>query len=188
MATKGRKPTKLPTKIKLKRTKNLSPGTVSYTGKKHTLATHLDIIDYSNEHYDRFKTQTVQDAFKYNDISHITWINVNGLSDTAAIVALGNHFELHPLIQEDIVSTYQRPKIEEYEDYLFLVFKMLHFDENEKLKKEHISLVMGKDYVVTFQEADNDVFDDLRERIEQGKGRVRSVGADYLMFAILDAV
>ncbi len=188
MAAKGRKKTKPTTKIKPRRAKNLSPGTVAYTGKKTSLVTNLDIIDYSKEHYDRFETKTVADAFKYEDATHITWINVNGLSDTKAIVDLGTHFDLHPLIQEDIVSTHQRPKIDEYEDYLFLVFKMLHYDDKEHLTKEHVSMVVGTDYVITFQESAGDVFDDLRERLEQGRGRVRGAGADYLMFALLDAV
>lgn len=188
MASSGRKKKNPSKKIKPRRAKNLSPGTVSYTGKKTSLVTKLDIIDYSKEYYERFETQTIADVFKYEDASRITWINVNGLSDTAAIVALGNHFELHPLIQEDIVSTHQRPKIDEYDDYLYLVFKMLHYDDKEHLANEHISMVMGKDYVITFQESEGDVFDDLRERLEQNRGRVRGVGADYLMFAILDAV
>ncbi len=175
------------TKIQPKRAKNYSPGTVNYTGKKTTTVTELDIIDYSKEHYNRFETNDIHEAFNYEDSTNITWINVNGLSNTDDIITLGTHFELHPLIQEDIVSTYQRPKIDEYEDYLFIVFKMLHYDD-EKLTNEHISMVVGKDYVLTFQEAEGDVFGDLRERLEHGKGRIRTVGSDYLMFAILDAV
>lgn len=186
MAAKRRKKTQT-TKIQPKRAKNLSPGTVSYTGKKTTTVTKLDIIDYSKEHYHRFETNNIQEAFNYEESTNITWINVNGLSNTDDIMTLGNHFELHPLIQEDIVSTYQRPKIDEYDEYLFIVFKMLHYDD-EQLTNEHISLVMGKDYVLTFQEAEGDVFGDLRERLEHGKGRIRSAGADYLMFAIIDAV
>ncbi|HNP67608.1 MAG TPA: magnesium/cobalt transporter CorA [Aequorivita sp.] len=176
------------TKIQPKRARNLSPGTVTYTGKKTTTVTELDIIDYSKEHYDRFETNNIQEAFTYEDSSNITWINVNGLSNTDDIVTLGNHFELHPLIQEDIVTTNQRPKIDEYEEYLFIVFKMLHYDENEHLTNEHISMVVGSDYVITFQEAEGDVFGDLRDRLEHGKGRIRGSGSDYLMFAILDAV
>lgn len=174
-------------KIQPKRARNLSPGTVAYTGKKTTTITELDIIDYSKEHYHRFETNNIREAFNYEDSTNITWINVNGLSNTDDIITLGNHFELHPLIQEDIVSTYQRPKIDEYEDYLFIVFKMLHYD-NEQLTNEHISMVVGKDYVLTFQEAEGDVFGDLRDRLEHGKGRIRGMGSDYLMFAILDAV
>ncbi|MDN3723474.1 magnesium/cobalt transporter CorA [Aequorivita sp. SDUM287046] len=186
MAAKKRRKTQT-TKIQPKRARNFSPGTVTYTGKKITTVTTLDIIDYSKEHFHRFETNNIHEAFNYEDSTNITWINVNGLSNTQDIVTLGNHFELHPLIQEDIVSTYQRPKIDEYEEYLFLVFKMLHYDD-EQLTKEHISLVMGKDYVLTFQEAEGDVFGDLRERLEHGKGRIRGAGSDYLMFAILDAV
>ena len=110
------------------------------------------------------------------------------MGNTNDIVTLGNHFELHPLIQEDIVTTHQRPKIDEYDDYLFIVFKMLHYNESERLINEHVSMVMGKDYVLTFQEAEGDVFGDLRERLEHGKGRIRGAAADYLMFTILDAV
>lgn len=186
MAGKGkRKPT---VKIEPRKARNLSPGTVKYIGKKTATITTLDIIDYSKDHYERFETHDIQEVFKFEDASHITWINVNGLSNTNDIVALGNHFGLHPLIQEDIVTTHQRPKIDEYEDYLFLVFKMLHYNKNEHLVKEHVSMVMGKDYVITFQEAEGDVFNDLRERLEHGKGRIRDSGADYLMFGILDAV
>ena len=185
-ARKRKKP--LTTKIEPKRAQNLSPGTVRYTGKKATTATQLDIIDYSKEHYERYETNNIEDAFKYEDSSHIQWINVNGLGNTNDIVTLGNHFELHPLIQEDIVTTHQRPKIDEYDDYLFIVFKMLHYNESERLINEHVSMVMGKDYVLTFQEAEGDVFGDLRERLEHGKGRIRGAAADYLMFTILDAV
>lgn len=187
MAARRRRKQQTP-KIEPKRARNLSPGTVNYTGKKSITKTQLDIIDYSKEHYERFETHTIEDAFTFEDANHITWINVNGLNNTDDIISLGTHFDLHPLIQEDIVTTNQRPKIEEYDDYLFLVFKMLHYDEQEHLTNEHVSMVMGKDYVITFQEAEGDVFGDLRERLEHGKGRIREVGADYLMFAILDAV
>src|SRR5690554_307406 len=174
--------------IRPKRVQNPSPGTVRYTGKKTTLQTQLDIIDYSKEHFERFATTSIADAFKYEDETHITWINVNGLTDTDAIVALKDYFELHPLIQEDIVAIHQRPKIDEYENYLFLVFKMLQYTDAGDLVVEHVSMVLGKDYILTFQEAEGDTFDDLRARIEHGKGRVRRSGSDYLMFAVLDAV
>lgn len=175
-------------KIQPRRAKNLSPGTVSYTGKKTELETQLDIIDYSKEDFQRFQTKSLVEAFKFEDETHVTWINVNGLSDTESIVTLGNYFELHPLIQEDIVRTQQRPKIDEYDNYIFIVFKMLEYDKDGNLFTEHVSLVLGKDYVLTFQEAESDVFDEIRERLEQGRGRIRNAGADYLTFSILDAV
>lgn len=182
---KRKQPTK---KIEPKKARNPSPGTVAYTGNKTTTQTQLDIVDYSKDTYSRFETNEIDEVFKYEDASHITWINVNGLSNSNDIITLGNHFDLHPLIQEDIVTTNQRPKIDEYDDYLFIVFKMLHYDENEQLINEHVSMVMGNDYLVTFQEAEGDVFGDLRDRLEHSKGRIRGAGSDYLMFAILDAV
>jgi magnesium transporter len=164
------------------------PGTVKYRGHKAKKVTKLEIIDYSPSHFDSFQSENVEDAFNFKGTEHVTWINVDGLSNTAHIEALGSHYHLHPLIQEDIVSTNQRPKMDEYEDYLFIVFKMLHYNDQAELIYEHVSIIMGKDYVLTFQEADGDVFDGVRERLKNDKGRVRSSGSDYLMFALLDAV
>lgn len=171
-----------------KKNPNLVPGTVYYTGKKHKSTTGIEIIDFSKEYFQRFKTSEIEQVFKYEDPSHITWINVDGLNNSEPIIALGNHFNLHPLIQEDIVNIHQRPRIEEYDDFLFMVFKMLHYNEEGVLTIEHMSLVMGKDYILTFQEADFDVFDDVKDRLEQSRGRIRSSGSDYLMFSLMDAV
>jgi magnesium transporter len=174
--------------LKPKKANNAAPGTVTYTGKKQSLVTKLEIIDYSRDHYDRVLSENIEDAFKFDESERVTWINVDGLNNTQEIERLGDYYNLHPLIQEDIVTTNQRPKMDEYEDYLFIVFKMLHYGPDGVLINEHVSMVMGKDYVTTFQEADGDVFDNIRDRLENSKGRIRNAGADYLMFAILDAV
>jgi len=187
MAARRKKKIKLP-RIKAKPIRNQAPGTVTYIGIKESLVTKLEIIDYSKDHYNRLDTENIEEAFKRRESNRISWININGLSNTKEIEHLGNYYNLHPLIQEDIVTTYQRPKIDEYEDYLFIVFKMLHYSNAGELINEHVSLVLGKDYVLTFQEADGDVFDDLRDRLENSKGRIRNAGSDYLMFTILDAV
>ncbi|MGB0950239.1 MAG: magnesium/cobalt transporter CorA [Marinirhabdus sp.] len=151
-------------------------------------STKVEIIDYGKDHYERTDAEDVQAAFQFKGTQHVTWINVNGLNNTAEIERLGNNYRLHPLIQEDIVSTGQRPKMDEYEDYLFMVFKMLHYSEGGDFMNEHVSLVVGKDYVLSFQEADGDVFDGIRDRLKNNKGRIRNAGPDYLMFALLDAV
>ncbi|GEQ86340.1 magnesium transport protein CorA [Patiriisocius marinistellae] len=167
---------------------NEAPGTVTYTGKKENVATKVEIIDYSKDRYHRVDSENIEDAFSFESSEHITWININGLNNTKEIERLGEYYNLHPLIQEDIVSTNQRPKMDEYPEYLYIVFKMLHYNENGDFINEHVSMVMGKDYVTTFQEADGDVWDGLRDRLENAKGRVRNAGADYLMFALLDAI
>ncbi|MGK0376766.1 magnesium/cobalt transporter CorA [Patiriisocius sp. Uisw_017] len=173
---------------KIPKIKNEIPGAVNYTGKKDFNVTKIEIIDYSKNHYKRIDSEHIDDAFAFENSEHITWINVNGLNNTAEIERLGEYYNLHPLIQEDIVSTHQRPKMDEYDNYLFIVFKMLHYTDEGVLVNEHISMVIGKNYVTTFQEADGDVFDNIRDRLENAKGRIRNKGADYLMFALLDAV
>lgn len=163
------------------------PGEVTYVGKKETVSS-LEIIDYDKKSCQRYESEKLEDAYRFKETEHITWINVNGLNNTRQIEKLGKHYNLHPLIVEDIVNTEQRPKIEAHEDYLFLVVKMLYHDENEAFTKEHISIVLGRNHVLTFQEANDDVFDRLRDRIVTSKGIIRSVGADYLMYSILDAI
>ena len=179
---------KTPLKKLRKKTTNLPPGTMEYKGKKTTTPTSIEIIDYNSGFHDRQQTLKVEDGFNYDGTDQITWININGLSNVQDIEKLGVHYNIHPLTLEDIVNTDHRPKLDEFENYLFVVLKMLYFKENDELTYEHISLIVGNGYVLTFQEADGDVFDDLRERIASGKGRIRNQGADYLMYAILDAV
>ncbi|TVZ28447.1 magnesium transporter [Gillisia sp. Hel_I_86] len=167
---------------------NKAPGTVAYVGRKESAEIKLEVTDYNKVNYERFIFDNVAPAFKFENKENITWIDVDGLSNTAEIEKLGKYYKLHPLIIEDIVNTNQRPKIDEYQDYLFLVAKMLYHKENGILEHEHISIVIGQDYVLTFQEADGDVFNGVRERLKNPKGRLRNNGPDYLVFALLDAI
>ncbi|SDS35837.1 magnesium transporter [Formosa sp. Hel1_31_208] len=167
---------------------NLPPGTMAYRGKKQTAITDIEIINYSKDHYKSFNSKQVEDAFDFKGTDHVTWININGLNNISDIETLGLHYNLHPLTLEDIVNTSQRPKIEEFENYLFVVFKMLFIKNDDELHYEHVSLIVGEDYVLTFQEADGDVFNDLRERLKLAKGRIRTQGSDYLMYTLLDAI
>lgn len=178
----------LPRRPKSTKALNQAPGTVTYVGRKEDIATTIEVIDYNTENFDHHLDQTPEDAFQFEEENKTTWININGLSNTREIEKLGKYFELHPLIIEDIVNTNQRPKIDEYQDYFFIVAKMLYYKEDGKLENEHISFVLGKDYVLSFQEAGGDVFDGVRERLSKAKGRIRSRGADYLVYALLDAI
>jgi magnesium transporter len=105
------------------------------------------------------------------------------------IEKLGQHFVLHPLLLEDVLNTEQRPKVEEFEDHLFIVLKMIHLGkENLELKGEQVSLIVGHNYVISLQERVGDVFDAVRNRIRKGKGRIRKNGADYLAYALVDSI
>lgn len=168
--------------------RNVSPGTMSYRGKKESIATHIDIINYNSELHAAVSSKQIEEAFITKDKDSVRWININGLNDIETIEKIGQSYGLHPLTLEDIVNTQHRPKLDEFENYLFIVFKMLYYKNDDELYFEHMSLVVGEGFVLTFQEADGDVFDPLRERISHGKGRIRNAGSDYLMYAILDAV
>ncbi|MBP6875671.1 MAG: magnesium/cobalt transporter CorA [Candidatus Eisenbacteria bacterium] len=119
----------------------------------------------------------------------ICWINIDGLNDIALLDRLIQHLRVHPLVLEDIVHTHQRPKLEDYDDYLYIVVKMLDYDENQnELTAEQMSLVLGPNYVVSIQEFPGDFFDPVRERIRLGKGRSRASGPDYLAYMLIDTV
>ncbi|AXT62039.1 magnesium and cobalt transport protein CorA [Aquimarina sp. AD10] len=165
-----------------------APGTVVYIGEKEHLPTKIEIQDYTKEVYHVSETDRVEDIFTFKGNDRTTWINVNGLSHTNEITQIGEHYGLHPLLLEDIVNTDQRPKIDEYDTYLFLVLKMMYFNKNHEFIVEHISIVLGKDYVITFQESDEDIFDPVRARITNPKSRIRGSGADYLAYSLLDAI
>lgn len=167
---------------------NLPPGTIAYKGKKQSEFTNIEVINYNKDVFNKVQSKNIEDAFNFKGKDLTTWININGLNNTTEIEKIGEHYNLHPLTLEDIVNTQHRPKLDEFEGYFFLVFKMLYFKEDDIIIYEQVSLVIGEGFVLTFQEADGDVFDDLRERIENAKGRVRSQESDYLMYAILDAV
>jgi magnesium transporter len=164
------------------------PGALIYTGKRENAELFIETFDYNCDYCNEKELTTVDEAIAFKNSNSITWINLNGLSHTSEIEKLGNHFKFHPLVLEDIVNTSQRPKIDEYENYTFLVIKMMYYDANEVIVSEQVSFILGEDYVLSFQEAEGDVFDSLRERLRQAKGRIRTLGADYLLYALIDSI
>lgn len=119
----------------------------------------------------------------------VSWIQVQGVNDAALIERLGEHFGLHPLLLEDVMNTDQRPKIEDYGDHLFIVLRDLHYSRSEGLKQRQISLVLGRHYLLSFEEDSAvDSFRGLRARLTDGKGRLLQEGADFLAYSLLDSV
>jgi len=115
----------------------------------------------------------------------VMWVNVDGLGDVELIRRLGELFGLHRLALEDVVNTHQRPKVEEYADHIFIVTKIVH--EEPALATEQVSMFLGRDFLLTFQEDVGDCFDPVRERLRNDRGRIRGAQADYLAYALLDA-
>jgi magnesium transporter len=170
-------------------TVGLAPGTLVHIGDKKTEQVRLSLIDYGATHFQEKCIETVEEAFPSKDEPSVTWVNITGLHDLDVIEKVGKHFGLHPLILEDIVNTGQHPKMEDYEGYLFAVLKMLRYDQEEdQVNAEQIGLVVGPNYLLSFQESPEDVFDPVRERLRKGKGRSRKAGSDYLAYALVDAI
>ena len=167
----------------------LPPGTLVHIGKKRTEPVKLLLMEYDEQQFEERAIATPEGCFPFLDTPTITWLNITGVHDVAVIEKIGQHLHLHPLLLEDLVNTAQRPKIEDYQEYLFIVLKMLDYDDAGRVViVEQISLILGKDYVVSFQEDEADVFDNVRNRIRSGTGRIRKTGADYLAYSLIDAI
>lgn len=174
---------------KISRTAGLAPGTLVHIGNKSSEKTKITVFDYDETSFQEKEAETVEDILHLIDKPTITWININEVGDLEIIEKIGKRFNLHPLVLEDIVNTGQRPKLEDFEDYLFVSLKMLYSDgKQEGIIIEQVSLIIGQNFVISFQEQEGDVFNPIRERIRQDKGRVRKMGADYLAYALIDAV
>jgi magnesium transporter len=165
------------------------PGTLVHIGEKKTEKTRITIIDYNEEHYGEKKDVGVEDCRSYVKTQTVTWINIDGIHNPDIIERIGEQFGIHPLILEDIMNTEQRPKTEDLEGNMFVVLKMLTYNEEAgKIESEQVSLVFGSNFVISFQEREGDVFDSIRERIKTSKGRIRKMGADYLAYSLIDAI
>jgi len=167
----------------------LSPGTLVHDGDKKVEKAKITIIDFDATQFQEKEVDTVEECFPFRDTPTVTWINIDGLHEVGIIEKIGKHFSIHPLILEDILHTGQRPKMEDFEDYIFLVVKMFYYDEkDDEIKMEQVSLLLGSNFVISFQEREGDIFDPIRERIRNHKGRIRMMKADYLGYALLDTI
>ena len=163
------------------------PGTLIHIGERKAERSRIRLMAYDGEKLSEKDLESV-DGRSCRDESTVVWLNIDGIHDISVIEAAGRCFGIHPLVQEDILNTAQRPKMEEYENYLFLVVKMLQTDPAGGIRTEQVSIVLGSSFVLSFQEMEGDVFDRIRERLRTGKGRIRKLGADYLAYALLDSI
>ena len=167
----------------------LPPGSIVHIGNKRAEKTKITIVDYNEEQFQEKEVKTVKECCPYKEKPTITWINIDGVHEEKIIEELGKIYNFHPLILEDIVDTDQRPKIKDFGDYIFIILKMHYYDkENNEIKIEQVSLIFGKNYVISFQEREGDVFDSIRERIRNNIGRIRKARADYLIYALMDGI
>ncbi len=167
----------------------MPPGALVHIGEKKLEEAKISVIDFDEASFQELQVATVEECFPFKDKPSITWINIDGLHDTGIIARIGNHFGFHPLLVEDILNTGGRPKIEDFGEYVFVVLKMLYQEEDGgEILSEQISLIFGGNYVISFQESEGDVFNPIRNRIRNGKGKVRKETADYLAYLMIDAI
>ena len=167
----------------------LPPGTLVHVGEKKVEAVKISYLDYDERNFQERQVSKIEECFPFKTTPTVTWINIDGLHDVEIIEKLGNQFELHPLILEDVLHTEQRPKYEDFDNYIFVVLRMLQYNEQiQDIESEQVSLILGTNFVISFQERVGDVFDSVRERLRNAKGKIRKMGSDYLAYALLDAI
>jgi magnesium transporter len=166
----------------------MASGTEPVEAEPRTGPVKITVIDYDASRYEEKEVLLVEECFPYRDTSTVTWINIDGLSDTRAIEEIGQCYSIHPLILNDLQNTGQRPKMQDLESYLYLTIKMMTIDnKTQEISIEHVSMILGSTYLISFQENVGDVFDPVRERIRR-EGRIRKFGPDYLVYALIDDI
>ena len=172
-----------------KKQAGLPPGSLVHTGTKKIEKVLIDITEYNEEKFAEKTIESVEELFQQKDSNLTTWINICGLHDISLLEKIGDHFNIHPLVLEDILNTEQRPKLDDYESQLYCVLKSIEFDEAAgEITSEQVSLILDKNLLITFQERIPDCFEPVRDRLRKGKGRIRKCSADYLSYALMDLV
>ena len=171
------------------KTKGQAPGSLIFLGDRKMEKPVIQLTEYDEENLSEKELQSIDEVKQCIKSEGVSWINIYGIHDLEMIQKLGEIFNLSPLLLEDMLNTDQRPKYEDGEDFDAFILKMLQYNTAEtKIIAEQVTLILGKNYIVTLQEKEDDVFDAVRERIRNKKGRIRAKGNDYLAYALLDSI
>jgi len=167
----------------------LPPGTLVHIGEKMSERTKITVFEFDELSFQEREPENLGECFLFKKEPTVTWVNVHGVHEVEILEKFGNCFGVHPLVMEDILNTDQRPKIENYGEDLFIVLKMLSYDEKKgEISAEQVSLVLRSNAVLSFTEKEKGAFTPIQERLRSGKGRLRKMGADYLAYTLLDNI
>src|SRR4030066_1059873 len=167
----------------------LPPGTLIHIGEKKREEPKITILDYDEARFQEREVKSIEECFPFKEKPTVTWINVEGLHQVEVLERLGGWYGVHPLVLEDILNTDQRPKMEDHGEYIYIVLRDLDYsDKSNEIETEQISLIVGSNFVFSFQERGGGTFNPIRDRIRNNKGRIRKMGADYLAYALLDSI
>ncbi|NLT23391.1 MAG: magnesium/cobalt transporter CorA [Syntrophorhabdus sp.] len=167
----------------------LPPGSLVHVGKHAAGKATITVVTYGEGEFRVKEASSVEECFSLIDPSGVTWVNVDGINDAKTVEAIGSRFNLHPLLLEDVMNTEQRPKMEDYDNLLFLVLRVLFPDNGAgRIGSDQISFVLGDRYLISFQERKTDLFKAVIDRLQMGKSRIRKSGADYLLYSLIDVI
>lgn len=167
----------------------LPPGALIHVGKKRSDKVKITVTDYDEHTFSETVCEHHSESFQYRDTKTTTWINIDGLHQTDVISAIGEHYDLHHLLLEDVLNTGHRPKVEEYDNCLFMTMKMLGVNKHgTSVVSEQVSFVLGDNWLISFQEKEGDIFDGLRQRLRDSVGVIRKNGPDYLLYRLIDTI
>lgn len=167
----------------------LPPGSLVHVGEVHEHEHKITVIDYNKSSLTQHTIKTIDELLPYQTTDTITWVIIDGLKDVSIIDAIGQHFNIHALILEDILNTHQRPKFEEFDDYLYIVIKAISITAGEfNVEYEQVSLLLLDKFVFTFKEKPDGIFDPIFNRLNNSKSHLRNLGTDYLTYIIMDTI
>ncbi len=166
----------------------LPPGSLVHVGEAPATKSRVSLISFHADDHTEHPVHGIDDILRHCNSDAFVWVHCEGLDIAPLLAALGEHFKVHPLVLEDILNTHQRPKFEEEDDYLFVVLKTMTSDQALKVQYEQISMLLFPRMLITFREGQDDAFDGIRRRLRNGRGRIRSLGTDYLLYVVMDSV
>jgi magnesium transporter len=167
----------------------LPPGSLVHVGEVHSNENIITVLDYNKSVLTKQKIKTIEELLPFKNTDTVTWIIIDGLQDVSIIDAIGRYFDIHALVLEDILNTHQRPKFEEFDDYLYIVIKALALEEGKfNIEYEQISLLLLDKFVFTFKEKPDQVFAPIITRLNNDKSQLRSLGTDFLTYMIMDTI
>lgn len=167
----------------------LSPGTLIHISDRPEVKIEISVLDYDADHLVEKNNVSLDGCLEYLDTPLKTWINIRGIHDINIIQKIGTHFGLHPLMLEDIVNADQRSKLDDYKENIFIVMRMLRYEyENKEILDEQVSIVLGKNYVISFTESEQDIFETVKQRMRKENSRTRTMGCDYLCYSLMDFI
>jgi magnesium transporter len=167
----------------------LPPGSLVHVGEVHDHDHKITVIDFNKNTLRRHTINTIAELLPYKTTDTVTWVIIDGLKDVSIIDDIGQYFDIHALVLEDILNTHQRPKFEELDDYLYIVIKAISLAANEfNVEYEQVSLLLLNKFVFTFKEKPDSLFDSIFTRLNNDKSHLRNLGTDYLTYVIMDSI